>query len=75
MVSKFCPICENIISMDGVPRFCCYGCGSLASQHILPKFNSIAEREAIIEQAKKEYKERQAPAVEICPGRLQMRLF
>lgn len=79
MASKFCPHCESIISTNGVPNFCYYGCGSLAEQPILPAFNTMEERSKIIEEAKREYKERQnkkeALFTDLGNGRLQMRLF
>lgn len=78
MASKYCPKCGNIISTNGIPNFCYYGCGSLSEQPILPPFSSAEEREAVIKKAKKEFETRkniQPAAIEIEPGRLQMRLF
>lgn len=78
MASKYCPKCGSIISTNGIPNFCYYGCGSLADQPVLPPFHSAAEREAVIEEAKREFEARkkiQPEAIKIEPGRLQMRLF
>lgn len=79
MPSKYCPHCGTIITTSEIPKFCYYGCGSLAEQPILPEFKNFEERLKIIEDAKKEYEQRKAkkeiPSLDLGNGRFQMRLF
>lgn len=80
MGSKWCPCCGKIISTNGIPNFCTQGCGSLADEPLLPPHTEWkGGYYGMIEFARKEYekrqKEKQPEAIEIGPGRLQMRLF
>lgn len=58
MSSKFCPKCKRIISTNGIPNYCPYGCGSLNQQPLIPKDISLLEYLKLLREEKtKEIKE------------------
>lgn len=76
MSSKYCPKCGRVTSTNGVPNFCAWGCGSLASEPILPDYNKWDERLKVIEEIKRNYKpEPELKTEEIKPGAFQIKLF
>lgn len=76
MSSKYCPKCGRVTSTNGVPNFCAWGCGSLASEPILPDYNKWDERLKFIEELKQNRKpEAELKTEEIKPGAFQIKLF
>lgn len=76
MSSKYCPKCGRVTSTNGVPNFCAWGCGSLASEPILPDYNKWDERLKFIEELKQNRNpEAKLKTEEIKPGAFQIKLF
>ena len=76
MSSKYCPKCGRVTSINGVPNFCAWGCGSLASEPILPDYGKWDERLKMIEEIKRNYKPEPEPKMEkIESGAFQVKLF
>ena len=78
MPSKYCPKCGRVTSTNGTPNFCAWGCGSLASEPLLPNYDKWDERLKMIEEIKQNYKPEPGPELiteEIKPGAFQIKLF
>lgn len=74
MASKYCPKCGRVNSTNGIPKFCMWGCGSLADEPVLPGYDKMDERDKMIQQIKENYKNR-LKMEEIKPGAFQIKLF
>lgn len=68
MPSKLCPKCKRIISSNHTPNFCCYRCGSLANEPLLPKFVTFEEQQTYIKKI-------ELGQTETMPEKTQLKLF
>lgn len=48
MTSKWCSNCQQIVTTNTVPKFCCWCGKDLKAEPILPEFKTWEERERII---------------------------
>ena len=48
MSSKWCSNCQQIVTTNTVPKFCCWCGKDLGIEPILPEFKTLEERERII---------------------------
>jgi len=77
MPSKWCPNCGRITSCNSTPNFCCWGCGSLKDEPLLPPYSEWKNgQDEIIEQARQNWEKRQKELLKTKnKEQVQMKLF
>ena len=75
MPSKYCPVCNDLVTCSSIPNYCGW-CGyDLRNQECVPAFNTYQERLKVIAAVAEKLKKQKPATTEISPGVLQTKLF
>lgn len=75
MPSKYCPVCNDLVTCSFAPSYCCW-CGyDLRNQECEPAFTTYEERLRVIALAAEKYNKQVPGEIEIMPVCYQARLF
>ena len=81
MTSRWCSNCEQIVTTNTKPNYCCWCGKDLKNEEVLPEFHSWEEREAIVAGLRKgvkevkKFEEKPTPPIEETKQPAQLRLF